>query len=211
MANVYKPGLIQIKPQYSQEARGETPENVTWWAYENTSPLSHSELVTLAGIFDLDFSSAWRHIAPNTATYVGAIYTDWSSSSAQVLSTVGTWTPTTGTATGALAPAQVAVLLNASVPTRYRGGHPRIYLPHVAASVMTNDHQIDPTVQSAVSEALFALNTDMATGFGSRFFFPAVYRFRSDAVKAQIVTIGPWTCVQEVATQRRRLRRVAHK
>jgi uncharacterized cupin superfamily protein len=153
----------------------------------------------------------WHYMAASTATYTGCIVTDWSSNTGLEYSSVGIWTPTAGELSASLAPAQTAVLLSGTVPLRYRGGHPRIYLPHVGTAAMINDHQIDPTIQTNIRGGYVLLQSHMADDIPSRSFIPCIYRYRNDPAKATVVTIGTYNVQQEVATQRRRLRKPAHR
>lgn len=213
MPNVYKPGLLQIRPQYTKDPdSGDTPENVTWWLSGATTTPSLADLTAIAGVFD----PAWANIfVPYGATaqhYTGSIITDWSSASGLEQSTVGVFTPVAGTG-GNNAPPQVAILQSFQINLRWRGGHFRTYYPYVGVGVLggfANDTVAGSTV-IAMESAYTTLVTDMAASGTLGGQSPRAYKNKTNAATAALYPMVSQHINPIVATQRRRVRHVGRK
>lgn len=214
MGNVYQPGLLQARPQFKVDPdTGDHYENVLWWKSASTTTPTAANLTAIANVFDGFWANVFANCANVNYTYLGSIWTDWSSNTGQQITTVGTFSPVTGDLTGGALPNQVAVLISYSTAQRYKGGHPRSYIPWVDknAQSTSDPSQIRSTVKSAMDSELASLYPAMlASGvLGGQ---EAVsYRFRTNALKAEIVVINGYATQFTLATQRRRLRKVAHR
>jgi hypothetical protein len=211
--NIYQPKLIQIRPQYSVETDApDKPENILWFQAGTAGVPTAEQLSTVQGVFDAHWPSVWGAVAGDVADYTGSVISDWSSNTGAVLSSVGTLTPVTGTH-GSLLPPQVSVLMSYQVALRYKGGHPRTYLPYIGQEVITGTYN-DTVVESAATNLQTAWDSfqsymqtvDVLGGYA-----PVVYYFKNTVGKAQVGSMTGMSVAPRIATQRRRNRRVAHK
>lgn len=211
MPNVYKPGLVQIRPQYN-DGGVDLPENVTWWLGAFTSPLSLTQLTNIIAAFDTAWAAMWKVNAFDSVHYTGSIITDWSTNAGLQQTSVGTLTPVAGTGGTAPAGSQVSILISKSDGTRYKGGHSRIYLPGVSATILPDSSHISSGTQGTLVTNYEAVDTAMnglTSGNGGPF-LDVIYRFRNDATKAQVKNTASFKVNLLLATQRRRLRKAAH-
>lgn len=215
--NVYLPQLIQIRPQYTTGATDEpgTPENVTWWqgGTAGSFPLTVSQLTLIAAAFDPAWGAMWKHVGSQNFFYTGSIITDWSTSTGAQVSTVGVFAGVQGLATG-FAPAQTALLISkksAGMP-KYRGGHPRTYLPFLGASIINTEYEANSVqvgnVQADYNNLYTAMNGVGTINGGP--FAEFVFRKRHDPVHAAIYGVTHVTVQGRFATQRRRMRKAPH-
>lgn len=213
MANVYQPRLIQIRPQYSIETDApDKPENILWFQSASAGVPTGSQLQAIAGIFDPDWSAAWGELGGDVAQYTGSVVTDWSSNTGLTYSSVGTFTPVVGTK-GQLLPPQVAGLVSYQIGIRYKGGHPRSYIPYIGQSVVAGVYN-DTISPSAITNWNTGLSNLWVAMLGSGILggqSPACYRFRTEPARAVVNLINTATLNHIVATQRRRVRKVSHK
>jgi hypothetical protein len=212
VGNVYKPGLIQIRPQYSFETDApDKPENVTFWRSGSLASPLLSDLVAFQTVFDTDWGAVFASYGANDAHYTGSVISDWSSASGPVSDSVGSFTPVAG-GQGAAAPPQIAILMSWPVPIRYRGGHGRTYLPYVGfGSINTAGFADHINNAATIAGHVATLRSDLnaVTNLGG--ITPVQYRYRTDPVKAEIVVPTDIVVDDMLATQRRRIRRVAHR
>lgn len=217
MPNVYQPGLIQLRPQYTTGAADEldTPENVLWYTGGNLSafPLTSIQLAVIGNAFDVAWGNLWKPMGSATYAYTGSVITDWSISTGQEETSVGTFAPVAGTTSGAL-PSNVSVLTShaANGMPKYRGGHPRTYLPFMGDGHMVDAFKWDPSEIATVHARWVDLDTAMASvgsGNGGPY-NQSVYRFRNDIAKAHIYPVTGHLVQTRPATQRRRLRKAPH-
>jgi hypothetical protein len=211
MPNVYKPGLVQIRPQYN-DGGIDTAENVLWAEGSFSSPLTLTQLTNIAAPFDSYWPAMWKVNAFDSSHYLGCIVTDWSSNTGLQYSTVGILTPVAGTGGTSPAGAQVAILMSLSDGTRYKGGHARIYIPAIAGNIMLTPSTLQASTVATLNTNYNAANTAMQgiSGANGGPFNFMIYRFKTNAVKAAVVPIHAYGASITLATQRRRLRKVAH-
>jgi len=213
MPNVYKPGLLQIRPQYTTDPdSGDTPENVLWFQSATTTTPTLANLTAIQTQFDTLWSECWKGIGTSSADYTGSIVTDWSSASGLQVSSVGSFTPVPGTE-GTAAPPQVAILISYQIQLRWRGGHFRTYLPWVGMSSLTGTYndKMDPTVQAALVASVQSMITDMKTTgvLGGQTL--VMYKDKTNPATAQTYDVATFTVSNLVATQRRRVRHVGRR
>lgn len=212
MPNQYKPGLLQCRPQYTSDPdSGDTPENVLWFLSSSLTTPTPGNLTSIAAVFDPAWGNMWAEVGCTTTHYNGSVWTDWSSSSGYQYTSVGTFTPKAGSATG-LVPPQVACLISYPIQLRWRGGHFRTYLPYLGNSILTgfSNDTIESTQVTAVESAFSTMIGDMA---GSGILGGQGFRVYKDknAVGATLYPIITQTCNPIVATQRRRVRHVGRR
>jgi hypothetical protein len=218
MPNVYKPNLLQIKPQYSygQVDQPDTPENILWIAFQTADPVpfTTAQLTALAAAFDPKWALVWEPQGQSAASYTGSILTDWQSDTGIEYSSVGTFTPVTGgNATKNSAQGCTLISWGSAYLPRYRGGHFRTYLPLLSGGVLTDSWEIESSIVTQINTALTNLQStleDFSSG-GLGGCNLQLYRFRDNAEKADYYPVNSWTVQPVPATQRRRLRKVTRK
>ena len=213
MANVYKPGLLQVKPQYTPNPDApDHPENILWFVSATTTTPTLANLVSISDVFDTNWANVWIQVGADPTYYLGSVITDWSSNTGLQYSSVGVFTPQNGLGGTVPSPPQVAALISYHVPVRYRGGHPRSYLPYVASEVLTNVQKdtINTSTTAAMASNLNTLITDMkASGvLGGQTM--VAYLKKNNPTEANIQEFPTFTVQGLVATQRRRVRKAPH-
>lgn len=214
MPNVYKPNLIQIRPQYTVDIDTDvTPENVLWLNCGTAGPYTTVQLSSVCEVFDPLWGNIWKEVGPPDKAYTGSIATDWTSDTGVLFNSVGTITPQVGIAGGVSCPYQVAMLISISTGQRYRGGHGRVYLPYVSidALVSSSEDKVTTGVVASVNSALGAFHTGMTTSSVLGGLQPCIYRHRTNEISAQLVPWLIWGGNQLLATQRRRIRKVTRR
>jgi hypothetical protein len=214
MANVYKPGLLQVRPQWQPNPDdSRSPECVLWFLSGSLTPPDGANLIAIQTVFDVYFSAAWAVVGAGNQTYVGSEITDWSSDAGLASSSVGTFTPASGSGEGGTCPDQVAVLVSWGILLRWKGGHPRTYLPYIGISQLssTDHNRIQPTVATDCFDALSDMQSEMVGSGVLGGQTQQIYRFRNDPVKAQLYELTGFTVNTELATQRRRIRLVTRR
>lgn len=216
MANVYKPALVQIRPQYSSGQTDEltTPENVLWFQGAGTSyfPLTVSQLVLIQSTFDSAWALLWKIAGFTGYSYTGSVATDWSTSTGAQSNTVGSFTPVAGVATTRQA-AQVSCLISmktANAP-KYRGGHGRMYLPFIGLPM--NDAYTFMSTPIANIQAQWATFSASMAGIATvngGGYQQMMYRERTNPTNAALYVVTSVTTQARAATQRRRLRKAPH-
>jgi hypothetical protein len=204
------PGLVSIRPQYTQEAAdSDRPENVLWWNMALETGYDSSQLSDLAAKFDGLWINVWGDQASENAYYLGSIIQDYSVVDGLQYSSVGTYVPVAGGSGASTAP-QAAGLISLKGYERYRGGHGRVYLPYVgAAALNSNQWSFSDATMTATQGAINTLISTMAVdtdtwksgGWG-------VLRHRKTAPAFEGIYGALFQPV--IATQRRRVRKVPH-
>jgi hypothetical protein len=120
---------------------------------DNVSDL-HALLVQLDTFYDTEFMPLQK----NSSSHLSSVLTDLTSdTSPRVTSTPAV----VGSITGPGLAANAAVGLSWPILRRYRGGHPRTYLPGVGQDVLVNAHQLQPASITAYQAAAEAFLTDV--------------------------------------------------
>lgn len=215
MPNNYLPGLIQIRPQYTNLG-ADIPENIMFWEGSESAGYSLAQLQAIQAVFDHYWPLMWNKQADVNVTYLGSIITDWTSDAGLEWSSVGTLTPVAGVESG-LGAAQSCCLISWVVPLRWRGGHFRTYLPGVAASALSSESAISASITTAMVTAIATLLTQMLdiSGANGGPVAPVAFRFRNQKpdVEPRPTTypFSSYTVQAQLATQRRRVRKVTRK
>ena len=210
MPNVYKPNLIQVRPQYGKEGIGSTPENVLWFTGAFSGGLDISQLEAIQTVVNTYWFAMWKRQAADSAMYKGSIITDWSSNTGLSVDTSG-FTPEIGI-NGSDLPNKASMLISIKVSERYRGGKGRVYLPFPGSGSLNDGDTWDAATVTAVSGDFNTFLTQMTdiTSTNGGPFVPMLYRFRNETSLAQLVPWASFEIGPTPATQRRRLRKVAH-
>jgi hypothetical protein len=114
------------------------------WAnvmYAHTTGLDPSEadLTTMATSLKTLWTTTLGTLSVNALTLTQVTVVDISSTSGLA----GIWasTPVTGTIAGSASAAQIAGVISWKIARRYRGGHPRTYIPGIAQSSILNHRE----------------------------------------------------------------------
>lgn len=212
--NVYTPGLIQIRARYTNEIDGDHTENVMWLFGSVTTGYSLAQLQAIQSVFDTQWGNLWKNnVGTSTASYIGSVITDWSSATGLSNDSTLTFTPVAGAFTGGQLPPQVSGLLSLKIAVRYRGGHGRVYLPYIDRSALTGVNQLSTTVLTGLNTSwptyTAALNAISSANGGP--LVPVIYKFRNDVTRAHVWIVTAMVPNALIATQRRRVRKVAHR
>lgn len=213
MANVYKPGLLQIRPRYTQsDISGHIPENILWFLSGSTTTPTLANLQGVAANFDPLWGAVFAAYGPSTNHYTGSVTTDWSSNTGLQYNSVGVFGGTAGGQAAGVQSGQVAILISYQIGVRYKGGHPRTYLPYVSEGVTlgSSGDQVSTTTQTAIVNAYNAMINGMRGGATLNGQTMVIYRHRTNPALAQTYPFATFTVQSQTATQRRRIRRVAH-
>jgi hypothetical protein len=218
--NVYMPGLVQIRPQYSIGAAGEPErtavENVLWFQGATLSnfPLTTASLTVIQDTFDAHWPVMWQYIGQEAYQYVGSIVTDWSVDTGITLPENTGLAPTDGLGAGDMA-ANVAMLLSYVAPSmpRYKGGHGRTYLPFCSSTYLQTpwewqNARVEDVAGgwSTMSTAMLGISSSDGGGFNQ-----VVFRNKTNPLTAAVHDITSVNVGSVPASQRRRLRAVSRK
>ena len=211
--NVYRPGLVHCRPRYSIfDVSAHTPENVLWFQSGSTTTPTLANLQGMANAFDPLRGAVFAAYASPQNSYTGSVFTDWSSNTGLAYNSVGVYAGHAGSQGTTTQSAQVAILVSYQIGVRYKGGHPRTYLPYVSgvAATGTSGDEIPTAIQNNVLTNLNAMIAGMKnTGIlGGQ--TQVIYRHRNNATLAQTYQFATLTVNSQTATQRRRVRRVPH-
>jgi hypothetical protein len=222
MTSPYLSGMVQIRPQYIDSSEY-IHEDVLWWigTLGTRSNYLASQLTEMQSAFDTGWAGFWPNIAPNTAHYIGSIVTDFSNDLGLQIGNSG-YSHVPGANDGAEAPQQAALLVSLHEQQRYKGGHGRIYLPCLYGPFIDDGRTINtgipPLVASGITDTVNALFALDSTGGGPVNF--TVFHTRTQVEpKTDPPTykdpyynvVQSWTVQSVLATQRRRLRKAAHR
>jgi len=181
--------------------------NVLHFQYSGGPP-SNTTLNSASAIF----LNEWQtYIAPHSNAAVVAskvVITDLSSATGSQGENLGN---VPGTAAGVALPAHTCFLIQKAINRRYRGGHPRAYLPVGSTGSLANSNSWTGAFQTAVTNDYASLisktaNGGMWAGAGSEV---TVHRKLNDEVLTipLVDIVQSYTGSPEVASQRRRIGR----
>lgn len=131
--------------KYSSSEAAQDILNILFLAYAGTAP-TDAQLVTLAGDILTLIGSDLVTMYPSVLSNNEVSLEDLSSDTAATGFNTGT---NTGTRSGAPLGAGTALVIGAPIARRYRGGHPRSYLPWGTAADLTTQDQWGTTEQAA--------------------------------------------------------------
>jgi hypothetical protein len=210
--NVYQPRLLQIRPQYQPDPDSfRVPENVLWFQSVTAGTPTIPNLESIATAFDNAWDNIWLGWGASDRTYTGCIVTDWSSNTGLEWDNRPTRTPLAGS-NGFSLPYNVAALTSIHIAERFKGGHSRCYGPYVGVGAQdtTDPRKWKDTLSTNTATAWTALTGAMSGSgvLGGQLIM--VYRFRNNAVRANVQPVVAFTTQPFFASQRRRQRKAAH-
>jgi hypothetical protein len=140
-----------------QAGPGPIAQNVLHYSYSGTAP-SATDLAGAATHLNSLIQTNFIPLLWTGNTYLGCQLTDLASNTgAQVTAPV----TLAGTLGGQTLAAQVAVLFNYHIATKYRGGKPRSYMPLGQGGSLANDDTWTTAFQSSCTSAIGALIAGM--------------------------------------------------
>jgi hypothetical protein len=210
MANVYKPGLIQVRPQFFDTDNSKLHEMVTWFVGGFSTPLTISQLNVIQSAYDTAMVNCVNAYAITGLHYFGSIVTDWSTSSGLTILDGGS--NLGGGSYSVATPSQVCILQSLHIAQRYKGGHGRMYWPLPGSNAAITDTPNATAVANLATTYTTLLTAMAAVSSGSGGpFVQYVYRHRNSALLASLQLVSSFTVQPNLyATQRRRIRKVAH-
>jgi hypothetical protein len=122
--------------------------------------LSTGDAQTWANAANTSWNTNLAPVQNNTVTLQQVVLTDLTSLSAP--QAIGS-TPRTGTVGGTVVPNGVAMVIKEKIARRYRGGHPRVYLPGAVITWLSNADLWNPTNTAVVLTSWNAFVSDILT------------------------------------------------
>ena len=140
------PGVAQAV--VTQHIAGHKANNVLHFYHGSTSPWTVSDLQTLVNTLYTQWVNVWKNQMASNITYNNVQGVDLTNA-----------TPASATSTGASATAVgsgvsspgLSLMVSFNIASRYRGGHPRCYLPPFQSTAMTANE--DQWISSALTAA----------------------------------------------------------
>lgn len=202
----YFADLLKIEMLYSGER--DNAANVMWASCAGAHGATLTNLVGVANDLGTKWSTEILPMISNNISLVGCQVSDWTSntglSGLQVFSVAGS------NGSGAI-PAQACQLINFETVLRYRGGRGRVYLPAAApASLQDNQHWTAAHITNLEANFSSWLTFANAESLGGDLLTMVVYHRGTTQVPQQVDDILNISAPLELATQRRRVRRVGH-
>lgn len=209
---VYMPGIGKVQLYYSGELH-DIALNTFYMQSTGFEGASAEELATFAAeVYAMWNGAIVAHINSNYNNYECAV-SDWASDAGLSGSALGDHP---GGDTDPGQGAQVAWLLNMAQSLRYRGGHPRLYIPAIGVSGLATNTTWSTdfleSVQPGLNDLLTALNTLTIGGEAAQ-----VVNFRTRAHVGGVLQPPSFTPIESFtispfpATIRRRVRRAGHR
>jgi len=170
--------------------------------------LSGSTASAIAAAFYTAYANAFKSLFASGSVIDECDVQDLANTSGVVASFTGT---TTGTNVSTPGPANVAACITWHIPTHYRGGHPRTYLPFVPNNVSTDGRSWASGHYAILSPAPgnFLTAVNAIPGATGNIQLVSVHRTRHKAVltppQTEVITRG--SVDTRVDSQRRRLGR----
>jgi hypothetical protein len=188
---------------------GSAYANIFHWSYDSTGELTNANCNQLAEFVLTGYGTLLTAGFPDYVVASNCEVTDLSSASAGVGSYSGTF-PGGGPSTAV--PASACTLVKHYIARRYRGGHPRTYLPPQVESAMSDPHNWGPTYTASIQTAWDAFTHGVmnaeTTGFEITGLVNVSYYSGHVLRPTPVVDVITGSSVEgPIATQRRRLGR----
>lgn len=149
------PKVLQLAFGVRNTENGYVDINRLHFSYTGTAP-SVGSLAAFAATSLTAFATALAPSTGDNKTFASVEAVDLSSPTSAVATATGA---TAGALGGAILPADVAMVISATVARRYRGGHPRSYLPVGDATKLNSDVLWDGAFVTAVHTAWIGFQT----------------------------------------------------
>lgn len=118
------PGVAQAV--ITQHMQGHKIQNILHFYHGSTSPWSSGDVQTLANTLFTNWANTWKNQHASNVTYDGVAVVDLTNSTP--FSAQSTGSSVTAIGTGNVSPS-LCLMVQFLIAKRYRGGHPRCYLP----------------------------------------------------------------------------------
>ena len=201
----YLPNLLRLRFKWSGDR--DYMYNVLWLAASVAGPYDSTDLDAASAAIG---ASLFTHLLPNLSANVTldqVEVADFTSATGQE----SIYVSGNSGAQGGTSPAQICALWQWAVNERFRGGHPRTYIPGVPVSAMSDDRTIETSELNLLNTAQNDLQAVIETlAFGAGPVSLACLRKRRVAGDAYLLNMAPAGTSPTLATQRRRVRKVAH-
>jgi hypothetical protein len=207
--SIYHPGVVTVALHWNI-GRPNDAVVVTQW---NTAAigLTIAQLTAVQSAMDNAIVTNWKPLLQAGNQYKGSVVTDMSSNTgAQV--TNSSFVPVNGTGASPTMTDSVALLISLHTPTRYRGGHGRMYFPGISGTFATNDgRSVTAAGVSAATGYWQAVQNAMTAiaGASGGPYVQCVWHKKLKTAPNTIEQVTSFTVQGVWASQRRRLRRVA--
>jgi hypothetical protein len=215
---VFTPGVAQSK--FTGTTYG-IPFALIWhWRFgTSTAAWNATDLTTLANTLFNSFNTRLKAFFPTTVSFQSVQTVDLTNA-----------TPATGASTGAAYAggstsnftANVCILINFHIAARYRGGHPRTYLPTPYAAASSDGRTVTPSAVTSYQNGFVGMVGDVVTalpgsGGGAANHCVPLYGYTYTDVPTkkkylkqktsllQTVTVSSYSTHPVLASQRRRL------
>jgi hypothetical protein len=154
---------------------------------------------------------------PASVTYLSCVATDLTNATPNTAS--GTPAPFSGAISGHSSNAGASYLINFKIGNRYRGGHPRIYIPGVPPVATADGETIQSPYNTGVlnawTAAMNAMHSALGSGTGNHVVPRYTYQYTADPVHhkytkqrtalSAVYVVQSYSLNPRIATQRRRL------
>lgn len=121
--------------------------NVMHAQYATVSKPASADLNVLAGLIKTNFASNILYSSSTTCIVTQCLIVDIGQADFTGASGIDT-VSTPGNGVGASLSAQIAVTISWQISRRYRGGHPRTYIPGILSSIIADNRSISQTAAS---------------------------------------------------------------
>lgn len=203
----YFPNLLKMQALYDYGRYRAV--NTLWARCTAAGGATQGELNTVATAIGEAWTSNIMPLITNGATFEVFSVADWTSNAG--LTGLGGAQTQGGDSSLAL-PANAACLINFQVASRYRGGHPRIYLPPPGVDktdgALNWSTSFQDAMDTAFTEVFTTINSQTIAGED---LVLSLYHRGSKDIPANILPINTFQTSLAPATIRRRLRRAGHK
>jgi hypothetical protein len=216
------PNVIKIVNE-CQGNDGRLAANVLHWTYGGSAPNS-DVCVDIAGSFWDLWNDNFIPLMPAQTSLVQTTVTDLSTSTGGEGTYNNDGTPAPGTSAHGMLPLHSCFLVSMYVEERYRGGHPRMYLPVGTTDDLNDDGDWKSTSVSAFMDAWSNIITDFVRSYTSTELAlqcavsyysgtdPTTRKpIRRDVPLVYDIPVDGYTGQEKLATQRRRVRKTARR
>lgn len=141
------PGVAQTV--ITQHIAGHKANNVLHWYHGSSSPWTVSDMQTLCNTLFTQWTNVWKNQMASNIAYQNVAGVDLTNTTP--VSATSTGTAVTAVGTGVSNPG-LSLMVSFNIGSRYRGGHPRCYLPPFQSTAMTTNE--DQWIPSALTAAV---------------------------------------------------------
>lgn len=217
------PNVVKVVIE-NQGNDGRIADNVCHFTYGGAPPDSAT-----CELIGNSFYNQWidnlTEVQPAQTSLISVTVTDLSSSTGGEGVYDNDGTPTPGTSESGMLPFHTCFLLSMFIDQRYRGGHPRMYLPVGTTADLNDDGDWHTAFVSDVTDdwstivdnvinsnpyAATNIGQQCAISYTSKFANP-VYPYRRTTPLVYDIPIDGYTGQQKLATQRRRVRKTERR